>query len=209
MKSILTSVIALGFDASTTLSQLTVNTPSQVINCQPVIINWTGGTPPYFLTILPGNQPTGSAIVNLGEFTGNTATWFVNILQQYKTIILNLRDSTGAISQSAPINIQDENLTCDTKTTSVAGATVAASGSGSIPTGNSPASPTTTASSQNTGTTSSTAGSAENTGQGSSGGSSTPSSTSPTSTKSAGASRVTGQIAVAGILGAAMVALLG
>jgi len=202
MKSFLASVIALGLAVSTAFAQLTVNTPAQVVECEPLQITWTGGTGPFFLTILPGNQPTGEAIVNLGEFNGNSVTWLVNInIQSYSSIIINLRDSTGAISQSAPVNIQTQSVSCNTSSLSVSGTVVA---SGSVPTGNSPATATTTPSSQNTETGSTTSGTAEQTGTSSGGSSSAPSST---STKS-GASRVTGQITVAGIIGVAMVALL-
>ncbi|KAJ7121821.1 hypothetical protein C8R43DRAFT_72255 [Mycena crocata] len=50
MKSatLLTAVLAVAAGASA--QQLTINTPTPgAAQCQPFLISWTGGTPPYFV----------------------------------------------------------------------------------------------------------------------------------------------------------------
>lgn len=85
-------------------SQLTINTPSNVVVCQPTLIDWSGGTPPYHLSILPGNQPSAPAIEDLGDHYGTSYTW-VDDLEPGTSVMLALRDSTGAVAQTAPFTI--------------------------------------------------------------------------------------------------------
>jgi hypothetical protein len=80
MKSVISSVaVAFLLAASAAAQQLTINTPLSVVVCQPLLISWSGGTPPYFLSVLPGNQPTAAALLDFGTQTGTSLTWTVNI----------------------------------------------------------------------------------------------------------------------------------
>lgn len=201
MKSILTSVIALGLAASTALAQLTVNTPLNVIECVPVIITWTGGVAPYILSIKPGDAPNGPTnLVTFPPLYGNSVTWLANILTEATDFGLSMIDGAGTLAQSGRFTIQaaPSGVNCTTATTSFSGITSGTSGATS---GNSPATATTSPSNTATGSTTSEKSGASSGASSSAG--------SPASTKSAGASRVTGQIAAAGVIGAAMVALLG
>ncbi|GLB40427.1 putative secreted protein [Lyophyllum shimeji] len=108
MKSPFATLAALALAATSALAQqLTVNTPFNPVVCQPVLISWSGGTPPYFLllfSIFDGNQPNGQALFDFGEVKGNSLTWKVNF-QAGRSIGLTIRDSTGASAQSAPFSI--------------------------------------------------------------------------------------------------------
>jgi hypothetical protein len=105
MKSILalatTAILAIGAVAQDTF---TINTPSNVVVCLPVLLSWTGGTPPYFLSVHDGNNPTGPAIEDLGSQDGTSFTWEVK-LAAGTSVGLSLRDSTGLIVQSAVFSI--------------------------------------------------------------------------------------------------------
>ncbi|KAF9467061.1 hypothetical protein BDZ94DRAFT_1233249 [Collybia nuda] len=90
--------------ATGTLAQFVVNTPSNAVVCQPVLLTWTGGEAPYFLEITPANKPSGPALRDLGIQTGTQFTWIVDIAAGTAVGIF-LRDSTGAIVQSAPFTI--------------------------------------------------------------------------------------------------------
>ncbi|KZP23822.1 hypothetical protein FIBSPDRAFT_1042667, partial [Athelia psychrophila] len=97
------AVLAL-FVASALGQALTINTPSNVVECEPTLLNWTGGVPPYFLSIQPGNQPSAAALESLGTQTGNSYTWSTDIAAG-TSIGLSIRDSTGATAQSAAFTI--------------------------------------------------------------------------------------------------------
>ncbi|KAF9475386.1 hypothetical protein BDN70DRAFT_883749 [Pholiota conissans] len=106
MKSIFaTAAAAAVLLAGNALAQLTVNTPGPAVVCQPLLISWTGGTPPYFLSVLPGNQPTAAALIDFGQQTGTQLTWTVNITAG-TSLGLNLRDSTGTLAQSGVFTVQ-------------------------------------------------------------------------------------------------------
>jgi len=197
MKFILAPVIALGLAASTAFAQITINTPPLAVVCEPLQITWTGGVQPYYLSITNG-QDTTTIYATFTNIFGTSLTWLVD--QAVVTPVgLTLHDSVGTPAQSASFTIQNggTNNSCITSTTSVS--YVSTGTTGSIPSstgGNFLA--TSTQSTPNT----ASSGAAKTAKTGSS---STPSSTSSKS----GASRVTGQVAAAGIIGAAMVALLG
>jgi len=195
MKSIL-PVIALGLAASTAFAQLTINTPSSAVECEPLLLMWAGGTPPYFVSVFPGNQAGAAALLNFPQTSATSLSWTVN--QPAQTALdLTVRDSTGATAQSAPFTVTaGPSTSCSTTTTFTFGSTAASAPTSAGSSGSNPA--TTTAGSSSSG----------HEGAGTSTGSSH-SSTASASTKSAGASRVTGQFAAAGFIGAALVALLG
>lgn len=86
--------------------QLTINTPSNPVICQPLLLTWNGGVSPYFLSILPGNQPSAPPIHDFGQINSNSLTWIVNIKAGI-ILGLTLRDSTGSIAQSSPFTVQD------------------------------------------------------------------------------------------------------
>lgn len=55
-------------------------------------------------SILPGGQPSASPLEDLGQQTGTSVTWLVNIAAG-TSLGLTLRDSTGAVAQSAPFSV--------------------------------------------------------------------------------------------------------
>ncbi|KAI5479496.1 hypothetical protein MNV49_003438 [Pseudohyphozyma bogoriensis] len=105
---------------------------------------WTGGTAPYFLSIvggvisshfwtvslttfcraiqIPGGQPSAAALESFPETSDTSVTWTVDIAAG-TSISLSLKDSTGTIVYSDQVTIQAGT------TTSCVGASSAASGS--------------------------------------------------------------------------------
>ncbi|KAF8339482.1 hypothetical protein F5887DRAFT_919664 [Amanita rubescens] len=100
------SVSALFLAASVALAQneFTIDTPSNAVVCQTVLINWRGGMPPYYLSVLPGSQPGGTAIESFPPNLGHSQIWDVDIAAGTQ-VGLTLRDGTGAFTQSAPFTI--------------------------------------------------------------------------------------------------------
>ncbi|KAH7889352.1 hypothetical protein F5I97DRAFT_515248 [Phlebopus sp. FC_14] len=126
MKSAL-GYLACFIAAVTAQGVFVINTPSNVVQCEPVLITWSGGTSPYNLeyvllnvlfnivlspscSVVPGDDPTGPPIECLGEQTGQSYTWVVN-LAAGTSASLTLKDSEGALAQSAPFIVQPSTST--------------------------------------------------------------------------------------------------
>ncbi|MER6384092.1 Ser-Thr-rich GPI-anchored membrane family protein [Streptomyces sp. NPDC001118] len=88
------------------VESFTINTPTNVVVCQPVLITWSGGEAPYSLTILPGSQPGAAPLRDLGQQDGTSYTWTAD-LPAGTSVGLTLKDSTGQVAQSAPFTIND------------------------------------------------------------------------------------------------------
>ncbi|KAK7047748.1 hypothetical protein VNI00_006076 [Paramarasmius palmivorus] len=95
-------VASLAALVSAVQAQLTVNTPSNLVECQPALLTWTGGAAPYFLD---GNNPSGEPLKRFPETSDTSLTWTVD-LSAGTSVGLLLRDSSGAVSQSAAVSIQ-------------------------------------------------------------------------------------------------------
>ncbi|KJA19469.1 hypothetical protein HYPSUDRAFT_887602 [Hypholoma sublateritium FD-334 SS-4] len=166
MKSFFAPLAVVAFVASTVSAQtFTINSLTNVVVCLPTLITWTGGTPPYFLVILPAGQPSAAALVDLGEQQGNSVTWLTN-LGVGVSAFLNLRDNTGALAQSASFTVLaggNSNTTCTTETVSQSQGTAVATSASSSPatttgsTSGSSAVLTTSGTVKSTGTTTGTA----------------------------------------------------
>ncbi|KAF8825129.1 hypothetical protein HHX47_DHR7000604 [Lentinula edodes] len=175
----------------------TINTPGSLTECQPVLLQWTGGTPQQPLTFCVYNSGAPSTNAETLTTTNSTSfTWTVNIASG-QSIGFNIVDNTGAEKQSAAVPIQAGSSTsCVGQSVSgSAGATTTAAttGSGSASTTGSGSSSTTaksTGSSSGSPSTTSAAGS------------------STTSSSSNGASSQAAQLGAAGFIGAAIAALL-
>jgi len=73
---------------------LQVNSLTGVIECDPILITWSGGTPPYFLTLIPAGQPSAPAIKEFPTQQGTSYTWIVD-LPAGTAFATQIKDSTG------------------------------------------------------------------------------------------------------------------
>ncbi|KAI5982684.1 hypothetical protein EDC04DRAFT_2874336 [Pisolithus marmoratus] len=83
------------------LAQLTINTPPNV----PTQLTWSGGQAPYYLSLVPGGQPTATPIEQFPNQNGTSYTWMVD-LQAGTTFNIALKDSTGLTAYSDIITVQ-------------------------------------------------------------------------------------------------------
>ncbi|KAK4703546.1 hypothetical protein P7C70_g2670, partial [Phenoliferia sp. Uapishka_3] len=61
-------------------SAITINSPTGLTTCEPSAITWSGGTAPYYVTILPGGEVSGTVLETLvSDSSATTYTWNVNI----------------------------------------------------------------------------------------------------------------------------------
>jgi len=104
MKSAL-FVAGLSFIAGA-VAQLQVSTPAQLVTCQPAAITWSGGVAPYYLSVLPGGQTGATALENFPTQSGTSYTWPKVDIAAGITITIQIRDSTGSINYSSPVDIQ-------------------------------------------------------------------------------------------------------
>jgi len=142
MHTLFIPVFLFSLLTSTVFSQsnFTINTPANIVQCEPILLSWVGGTPPYFLSVLPAGQPSANALVSFLPQNGTSFTWKVNVTQGVG-IFFNLRDDAGLLAQSGSVTVQS-NPTSDNScinasavvpipSTSASGSTASVSGSNS------------------------------------------------------------------------------
>jgi hypothetical protein len=211
MKSLFVGLVTTSLFVAGALAQaLTINTPPDAVECEPTLLTWSGGTPPYFLSVTPGATPDGTALEDLGQQNGTSFSWNTNIAAG-TSVDLTLRDNTGAIAQSAPFTIQAGATTACVglpQSSGAAGPTApAATGPAATgPAATPPTTPTgtTPAGTPPPGTTNPSTGTAA----GASSGTATHAASSAAATKSGAAVSMHTQHGAAGVLAAAILALL-
>lgn len=92
------------------LGQLTINTPSNVVECEPTQLTWSGGQAPYYLSLVPGGQSSATPLEQLPTQNGNSYTWTVD-LQAGVSFNVALKDSTGATAYSDIVTVQSGGST--------------------------------------------------------------------------------------------------
>jgi len=104
------SIVALAAFAVLVLAQsagnLTVQTPVSLVTCQPALISFSGGTAPYYLSVLPGGQTGATALESFPTQSGASYTWPKVDIQAGTSITIQIRDSSGLINYSSPVTIQ-------------------------------------------------------------------------------------------------------
>ncbi|KAL5525809.1 hypothetical protein ACEPAG_7146 [Sanghuangporus baumii] len=112
--SLFAIIAAIGVAAQ----NLQINTPTNIVQCLPQLITWSGGQGPYFV---PGGQPGAAALVDFGQQNGTSLTWVVNI-PAGTSIGLTIRDQSGTVANSAPVNVgSSSDSSCLSSSLSVSG----------------------------------------------------------------------------------------
>ncbi|KAF8348813.1 hypothetical protein F5887DRAFT_536392 [Amanita rubescens] len=87
------------------IASLTINTPAGVVQCQPTLLTWSGGTPPYYLTLLPGGQVAGEPIQSFDATDDTSKTWLANV-NPGQQITFALKDSTGETAFTDQVQVR-------------------------------------------------------------------------------------------------------
>lgn len=98
--SAFTAVYAQG-----TAGNLVIQSPASLVECQPALLSFSGGSAPYYISVLPGGQSTAAALEQFPQQSGNTYTWTVD-LASGQDVTFSIRDSTGLVNYSAQLPIQ-------------------------------------------------------------------------------------------------------
>jgi len=153
------SVLVLSvFSASAMAQSFTVASPATVVQCQPAALSWSGGSSPYFASIIPGGQPGALALKEFPQQTTTNLVWNVD-LAQGTSITIQVRDGGGNVQYSASLTIQNSSdASCLNASASIApvGATTDAAASTPVDTAapaTTPAAGTTAAGTTAAGTT--------------------------------------------------------
>ena len=48
--------------ATLVAAQLRIETPTNLAVCQPALLSWTGGESPYYVSVIPGGQPSAASL---------------------------------------------------------------------------------------------------------------------------------------------------
>ncbi|OSD06310.1 hypothetical protein PYCCODRAFT_1431320 [Trametes coccinea BRFM310] len=214
MRFFISTIAAVALPLMVLGQDLKINTLTSATECQPVQFSWQGGSPPYYLELVPGGQPMAPAIKQFPAQNGNVMTWTVD-LAAGTSFSSSLRDSSGtqAFSDIQTVQAGPDNSCMNTSgsttmpmTTATTASDTSAASINSATTTSLPAVAQKAAS-----TTSSAASSVSSSGTGvhalSSGASVT--SAVPTSSNAASLHTSAGAIGVAGLLGLVGAALLG
>ncbi|KIM62694.1 hypothetical protein SCLCIDRAFT_1214791 [Scleroderma citrinum Foug A] len=108
MKTVLASVTLFVAGA---LAQFNFSTPIYVVQCEPTLLIWSGGTGPYFLSILPGANVLGAALENLGQYNGQSMTWTCDF-PSGSYLALGVRDSIGEVALSGSFTVNPGSKLC-------------------------------------------------------------------------------------------------
>ncbi|KAF8896283.1 hypothetical protein BD779DRAFT_1495003 [Infundibulicybe gibba] len=175
-----------------TFAALTINTPTNAVQCQPLLLSWVDGQPPYFLSVLPGGQAAAPPLKSFPTQNGTSLTWPKVDIQAGVGITLALKDNTGAQAFSDIVTIlTSSDNSCVNSAVSISGS---AGAGGAGPTGGaSPTSGSSASGGANSGASASKSGSAAS---------------STASKASAGTRSSVASVGLAGVIGLVGAALL-
>jgi len=125
-----TAAVATLVSLVPSIAALTVNTPTNVVQCQPIQFTWSDGTAPYFFSIIPGGQPTAPAVKSFPTQSGKSLTWKVDV-GFGTSLTLSLKDSQGTQAYSDIFTVLNSTDTsCISPTVQVSGTPGSASETG-------------------------------------------------------------------------------
>ncbi|KAK1924167.1 hypothetical protein DB88DRAFT_489318 [Papiliotrema laurentii] len=105
------AIIAVALSAVALAQELKVNSPASLIQCQPALLSWEGGSAPYYLAAIPGGQPSAAALKDFGTLNNNSLTWTVDV-PAGTSVTIKVTDSTGAVNYNSAVTIQAGSDSC-------------------------------------------------------------------------------------------------
>jgi len=84
-----------------------INSP-ELTQCQDAHISWSPSTGPYNLIVVPNDNPCEDVVADLGDHTGTTMTWKVNV-SGGQSVLFSLLDSTGEEVWSQVLYVKESN----------------------------------------------------------------------------------------------------
>ncbi|KAG0150149.1 hypothetical protein CROQUDRAFT_652863 [Cronartium quercuum f. sp. fusiforme G11] len=109
MQSIL--ILLLTVLGAVLADQPVINTPPSVAQCLPSQVSFNGGVPPYYISVIPGGQPTAAALEDFPMQATSPYTWIVK-QPAGTSVTLQIRDSNGQINYSQQVTVQPGQSNC-------------------------------------------------------------------------------------------------
>ncbi|KAH9814007.1 hypothetical protein DFH28DRAFT_929104 [Melampsora americana] len=88
-----------------------INTPLGVAQCLPSSISFGQGVPPYYISVIPGGQPSAPSLMDFPELSESPYRWVVN-QPAGTSITLRIRDSSGQLNYSQQVTVQPGHDDC-------------------------------------------------------------------------------------------------
>merc|ERR1711939_1049692 len=108
MKVIATTLAVASAISAVLAQNPIIQSPAALVQCQPVLISFSGGTAPYCISVLPGGQSSAAALETFPTQSGSTYTWTVD-LAAGQDVTFRISDSTGAVNYSSQVPIQSSS----------------------------------------------------------------------------------------------------
>lgn len=91
-----------------------VATPANVAQCQPAQLKWQGGQAPYYPSLSePGSTSKTIKVDGIPQKTEDTSlTWKQVSIKEGTKFVVVVRDSTGAVQNSAPVTVSGGDDSC-------------------------------------------------------------------------------------------------
>lgn len=97
------SLIAIaGLVAHVRGDSFVINTPSDAVECEALVITWSGGVAPYRLSIRAGSHPVP---IDTENVSGTSFVWTVTE-PAGDELSLEVTDSAGSVAQSSFFTVQ-------------------------------------------------------------------------------------------------------
>lgn len=130
MRSFITALAAVA-TATLAAAQLRIETPTNLVVCQPALLTWAGGEQPYYVSVIPGGQPSAASLKDFPQTSSTQQTWNVD-LPAGQEVSLRITDATGTINYSEKVTIREgSNTNCLNGAAASGGSASAASGASS------------------------------------------------------------------------------
>ena len=55
-------LVTVATTAALVAAQLRIETPTNLVVCQPALLKWDGGEKPYYISVIPGGDASGAAL---------------------------------------------------------------------------------------------------------------------------------------------------
>ncbi|KAJ6560247.1 hypothetical protein B0H19DRAFT_1260876 [Mycena capillaripes] len=115
MRSTFAPLLVCASFAAVAFGQLMINTPVPTpVECQPTLLSWSGGTPPYIITcaFLADANNQGNTLISFGTDITNTSLTWNTALPAGQACVLFIKDSTGQPQNSGLFTIQAGSDSC-------------------------------------------------------------------------------------------------
>ncbi|KAF8904358.1 hypothetical protein CPB85DRAFT_1225608 [Mucidula mucida] len=79
------------------------------VRAEPQLLQWSGGTSPYYISVIPGGDVSASALKSFDATNATELTWTVDITSgtSMQALTVRAKDSTGAIAYSGEVSVQE------------------------------------------------------------------------------------------------------